>query len=501
MCGRAAALSTRIYGARRGGLAPIGILVRRKVILISTTHQPATDIGFLLHKNPHRVHVSDLTFGKSYVVYPEATDERATAALIVDIDPVRLVRGMDRAKGSLTNYVNDRPYVASSFLSVAIADAFGTAMSGRSKERPELVETPLPLEVEIPVLPCRSHPDRINRLFEPLGYAIHIKRHPLDPEFPEWGQSHLYRVHLSARVTVRDALRQIYLLLPVLDAKKHYFMDAREVDKIVQKGRGWLESHPEKNWILRSSLGRKPSLFREALEQLANAEEELLVEAEDTDSALAGPEMDESDPVTPTDRTAAPPLHRLRHDRIVELVKDLRPKSVLDLGCGEGKLLRLLVPIQGIERIVGVDVSMYALERAAKALHLEDATPRFAERVQLIHGSLMYKDERLRGFDLCTVVEVIEHLDQPRLAAFEKVVFGSAQPNAVVVTTPNREYNALYEISGLRHEDHRFEWDRQQFRRWSESVAATFGYSVDVEGIGDEHPNYGPPSQLALFRR
>ncbi|HRP05059.1 MAG TPA: hypothetical protein PLV87_09120, partial [Opitutaceae bacterium] len=141
------------------------------LLSLSTTHRPATDLGYLLRKNPGRPQSFNLSFGTAHVFYPEATNERCTCALLVEIDPVGLVRNRKGPgdEGLLDQYVNDRPYAASSFLSVAIADVFGTALSGASKERPDLVETPLPLEVEIPVAPCRGGEAFLRGLFEPLG--------------------------------------------------------------------------------------------------------------------------------------------------------------------------------------------------------------------------------------------------------------------------------------------------------------------------------------------
>jgi 3' terminal RNA ribose 2'-O-methyltransferase Hen1 len=460
------------------------------VLLISTTHRPATELGYLLHKNPARIFAADLTFGKVQVAYPEATEERATAALIMEVDPVRLVRGRDRAQGSLAQYVNDRPYVASSFLSVAIAEAFGTAMGGRSKDRPELADTPIPLEIRIPLLSCRGPQERIERLFAPMGYAVQAERVPLDAQFPEWGESPYFDVTLTGTVRLRDALRHLYILVPVLDARKHYFLDPQEVQKLLAKGEGWLVEHPEKESIVRSYLGRRASLVREAFEQLANAEETLEHEAAESDEALI--EVEEARPES---------LHRRRHARVVELVRELAPKSVLDLGCGDGKLIRQLLPIQGLDRIVGMDVSYFELEKAHRKLRLEDAGPRMRERVTLLHGSLMYRDARLEGFDVCCIVEVVEHLDAHRLEAFERVVFEHAKPKAVILTTPNREYNETYGLEGLRHTDHRFEWSRAEFESWAGRVAERFGYGVRIEGVGDAHEELGQASQLAVFTR
>ena len=208
------------------------------MLCITTTHRPATDLGFLLHKNPERNYSADLTFGKVHVIYPEATEERTTAAVLLDFDHVRLVRGRGDAQGSLAQYVNDRPYVASSFLSVALVETFGTAMAGRSKERQELAETPIPLELHVPVLPCRAGEDRIRRLFEPLGYEMVETPLPLDEQFPEWGTSPYFDIKLKGTVRLRDALRHLYILLPVLDAKKHYYMDVSEVQKLLSKAVG-----------------------------------------------------------------------------------------------------------------------------------------------------------------------------------------------------------------------------------------------------------------------
>lgn len=461
------------------------------MLLISTTHKPATDLGYLLHKNPARVHETDLNFGSAWVVFPEASEERCTAAVMLKVDPVRLVRRKESA-GSLSQYVNDRPFVASSFLSVALIELFNTAFSGRSKDRPELAQQPIPLEIRVPVLSSRAAEERIARLFTPLGYEVTTKRLPLDEQFPEWGESNYYDVTLRGTVLLRDALRHLYLLLPVLDAKKHYYMDRSEVEKLIKKGEGWLANHPEKEWIVRSSLRRNPSLMRDALEQLANVEESLEAEEAAVDDAFVAPEED-----VPTRKTS---LHTLRHNRIADLVRELQPKSLVDLGCGDGKLIRKLIKVKGLDRIVGMDVSYFEIEKAERALHLDEAGPRMRERVQMIHGSLMYRDERLHGFDVATVVEVIEHLDEPRLAAFERVVFECAKPRTVILTTPNREYNAIYELEdGFRHTDHRFEWTRAEFKTWVDRIAETYGYTAQIEEIGDQHPEWGAPSQMAVF--
>lgn len=466
------------------------------MILISTTHRPATDLGYLLHKHPDRIHSSNLTFGAAHVVYQEVSEAKTSAALLVEIDPVRLVRGKGRDSGTLDQYVNDRPYAASSFLSVALGQVFSTAMSGRSKDRPELAETPIPLEIRIPVLPCRRGAEWISALFEPLGWKVEAKILPLDSNFEDWGESHYYDATFTGTLLLKEALRHFYVLLPVLDLRKHYYMDPAEVDKLLVKGEGWLAAHPQRDAIVKASLGRKPSLMREAFEQLAATDEALLAEAN------VGPAAEEEEQLEPTpaqERRVS--LHQQRHERVVELVRELKPKSVIDLGCGEGSLIRKLMPIQGLQKITGMDVSYYDVEKAVRRLRLEDAGPALKERVQIFHGSLMYKDERLTGYDVATVIEVIEHLDPPRLAAFEKVVFGNARPQTVVITTPNREYNTLYDLEDLRHNDHRFEWTRAEFAAWAEGVAERHGYKVTFEGLGTADETHGSPSQMGVFAR
>lgn len=470
------------------------------MILISTTHQPPSDLGYLLHKHPDRIHTISLNFGQALVVYPEVTEQKATAALLLEINPIHLVRGKGHASGSLDQYVNDRPFVASSFLSVALAQAFGSAMGGRSRDRQDLAGTPIPLEIQIPVLPCRKGSEWIERLFAPLGWEVTSRRIPLDPQFESWGESHYYEVTLAGTQILQQALRHLYVLLPVLDLKKHYYMDPSEVKNLMAKGEGWLASHPERSAILRASLGRKPSLLHAAIEQLAASDEALAQDAP-TGSVVEEREEAEAQESAVESKEKKLSLHQQRHERVLEVIKSFKPKSVLDLGCGEGHLLKKLMPVQGIDRILGMDVSWFEVEKAIRRLRLEDAAPALRERVQVIHGSLMYRDDRLSGYDLAAVVEVIEHLDPPRLEAFEKVVFHHARPDTVIITTPNKEYNAVYDLEELRHSDHRFEWSRAEFEEWGRGVAEKHGYKAAFEGIGEAHELHGSPSQMGVFTR
>jgi 3' terminal RNA ribose 2'-O-methyltransferase Hen1 len=479
------------------------------LLTISTTHRPATDLGFLLHKNPGRHHVAELGFGTAHVFYPEASDERCSAAVVVDVDPVALARGRNPAgRFALAHYVNDRPYVTSSYLSVALGRLFGTAMTGRSKERQDVADQAIPLEASLPVAACRGGESLARRLFEPLGYAAQARVLPLDPQFPEWGDSPYLSLRVSAQVRLQDLLHHLFVLLPVLDDDKHYWVGADEVAKLLRRGGDWLAGHPDRDLIARRYLRHDQRLTRDALARLFEDE------AGDPDlrdqQSDAGEESVEGRAGAGAGRAGAEraggelSLHELRLAAVLGVITASGARSVLDLGCGSGKLLALLLKEQGLERIVGLDVSHRALETAARRLHLDSMAPRQRERIELLHGSLTYRDGRLRGFDAAAVVEVVEHLDPPRLGAFERALFGYARPAAVTVTTPNAEYNALFDglpAGSFRHADHRFEWTRAEFAAWADGVAARHGYQTEVSGIGPEDAALGCPSQLAVFRR
>ncbi len=465
------------------------------LLTISTTYRPATHLGYLLHKNPARCQSAQLSFGWAHVFYPVATETMCTVALLLDVDPIDMVRGKGRKTKStpLEQYVSDRPYVASSFLSVALAQVFGSALKGQCMEMPALAETSLPLDVKIAVLPSRGGEPILRRLFEPLGYELSARRHCLDEVFPQWGDSPYYTVVLRKETRLSELLTHLYVLVPVLDNQKHYFIGRDEVEKLLRKGKGWLRDHPERDMIARRYLKHRSSLAQEALVRLA---EEELVPTEDP--APAQVDFEET----------IEKQFNLNEDRLGSVLAILKSSSgfrrVIDLGCGEGRLLRLLLKEKQFERITGVDVSIRSLEIAARRLHLDTLAPARRDRIRLVHGSLMYRDKRFEGYDAATVIEVVEHLDPPRLAAFERVVFEFARPPMVVVTTPNREYNVVWENlrdGRLRHADHRFEWTRSEFAAWTASVAERFGYVVRHLPVGPERADIGSPTQMAVFSK
>ena len=258
------------------------------LLTISTTHQPATDLGYLLHKNPARLQTEELSFGKAYVFYPDASSDICTAALLIEIDPVALVRGRGPAGegGQLEQYVNDRPYAANSFLSVALGRIFSTAMSGRSKDRQELAETAIPLVAHLPVIAARGGEDLVKRLFEPLGYSVEMQGSQLDNKFPEWGASPYVTLTLAGTVRLQDLLTHLYVLIPVLDNEKHYWVANDEIEKLLKRGEGWLGAHPEMDLIVSRYLKRQRSLTREALSRLL-AEDAPSDEADQTPSCRA----------------------------------------------------------------------------------------------------------------------------------------------------------------------------------------------------------------------
>ncbi|MEV5552521.1 3' terminal RNA ribose 2'-O-methyltransferase Hen1 [Nonomuraea wenchangensis] len=506
------------------------------LLTITNTARPATDLGFLLHKHPARVQEFRQSSGTATVFYPEAGEERCTAALLLEIDPVALARA--RGKGSpdfsLSQYVNDRPYAASSLLAVALGEVFRTARAGRCAARPELPGTALPLELTLPALPCRGGPDLAHRLFEPLGWEVEARALPLDEGFPAWGESRYVRLVLRGTVRVADALNHLYVLLPVLDDGKHYWIAPDEVDKLIRAGEGWLRGHPERGLITRRYLGRRWSLARTALARLAElgdeteehlepalaedappeataADEAAAAEAEAAGAEAAASEAagaEAGGPGAEGSEAAGEPevkvrsLSVRRREAVLGKLTELGAASVIDLGCGQGELVGALLSRPAFARVAGMDVSPLALTIAARRLRLDRMPDARRARLTLFQGALTYTDKRLSGYDAAVLMEVIEHVDPPRLAALERVVFGHARPRHVVVTTPNVEYNVRYAfLTGLRHPDHRFEWTRAEFAAWARRVAAEHGYAVAFEPVGDDDPEVGPPTQMGVFTR
>ncbi|WP_079124825.1 3' terminal RNA ribose 2'-O-methyltransferase Hen1 [Streptomyces lushanensis] len=515
-------------------------------LTISTTgtpERPATDLGFLLHKHPDRAQTFSTAHGTAHVLYPEASAERCTAALLLEIDPVALVR---RSKGkgrggapdaALAQYVNDRPYAASSLLAVALSTVFKSALRGVCAALPERAAQPLPLRIEIPAVPARGGAELVRKLFGPLGWtSVEARPVALDERFPQWGESRYVQLVLDGELRLADALRQLYVLLPVLDDAKHYWVAPDEVDKLLRAGEGWLAEHPEQKLITSRYLARRWGLTRQAMERLElvrlaeaddigveaidNAVEEIPGDA-DTDADADAEVMDSAastddgdgtvdahrranatEGVNGVDVTKELSLADQRSEAILTALRATGAGTVLDLGCGQGRLVKALLKDVRFTRIVGVDVSVRALTIAARRIGLDRMGERQAARVTLMQGALTYTDKRLKGYDAAVLSEVVEHVDLPRLPALEYAVFGSARPRTVIVTTPNVEYNVRWETlpaGQARHGDHRFEWTRQEFRDWAGAVARRHGYDVAYVPVGPDDPEVGPPTQMAVF--
>ena len=458
------------------------------LLTITTTRAPATDLGYLLHKHPDRLQTFDTAAGAAHVFYPEATAGRCTAALLLEVDPIALVRGKTKTSdGELAQYVNDRPYAASSMLAVALKEAFRTALTGRCDAKPELAKTSIPLSINVPALRCRGGADLATSLFQPLGWTVETTSQPLQPA--EWGASPYLDLRLTGEVRLADALNHLYVLLPVLDDAKHYWVSPDEVDKLIRAGGDWLAAHPAKELITRRYLSHQRRLTQSALARLAEADD---AQPEELDNA-----------VTDDDDTRKP-LAVQRREAIIAVLRDLGATRVGDFGCGTGVLTRALLAEKHIERIVAVDVSARALKLAARNLNLDRMPDAQRERLEIFQSALTYRDDRLAGLDAAVLMEVIEHVDPERLPALERATFGFAAPAAVVVTTPNAEYNPLFptmEPGTKRHPDHRFEWTRAEFRAWAENTARNHGYQARFLPVGPEHPDAGPPTQLAVFTK
>ncbi len=462
------------------------------LLSITTRHPTATDLGYLLHKHPDRFQSYDLSFGRAHVFYPEVAEDCCTACLLLDVDPVGLVRGKGTGNGLLSQYVNDRAYAASSFLSVAIAQVFGSALQGRCKDRPELAQTPIPLSATIDVLPVRGGERLIAKFFEPLGYTVQAVHHALDEQFPEWGDGPYFSVTLSITARLSDLLAHLYVLIPVFDNHKHYYVGDDELEKLLAHGGTWLAGHPHKEEITRRYLKFQSSLYRQALARLADDEKDTTAEVDDEQREL--PELSLEQPLS---------LNEQRLEAVITALKNSGARRVLDLGCAEGSLVKRLLDEKQFEEIVGLDVSIRSLERASQRLRLDRLSETQSRRVRLIHGSLTYRDRRLEGYDAAALVDVIEHLDPPRLRALERTVFEFARPTTIVLTTPNREYNVTWQNVGtqrLRHPDHRFEWTRDEFRSWAQRVAALHRYTVEFHSVGPEDKALGSPTQMAIFK-
>ena len=332
-----------------------------------------------------------------------------------------------------------------------------------------------------------------------MGWTVVTDHHPLDPTFPEWGDSRYWHLRLSGTVVVQRALEHLAVLLPVLDDARSHWLADEDVELLLRRGADWLAGHPERELITSRYLRRDRRLASAALARLVEADGL----AEDPEAEVAHQDQEEQtiEAVAPA---GTPKLNDQRIEAVLAAITASGARTVVDLGCGEGQLVRALLRRTDIDRVTGVDVSHGALRVAARRLHLDDMAPRQRQRLELIQGALTYRDRRLEGHDLAVLMEVIEHVDPERLDALERAVFVHVRPATVLVTTPNVEHNVRYDTlpaGQLRHRDHRFEWTRAQFAQWCAGVADRHGYRVELSGIGSDDAEVGAPTQMAVFAR
>ena len=450
----------------------------------------ATDLGYLLGKHPDKHQTKDLSFGQAHIFYPEASSNTCSACLLLDIDTTKEMRqnrfdhqGRNaNVRAGLDHYVNDRAYVASSLLSTAIAKVYGSALNGNCSTKPELIDQIWPIEAQIAAVSVRGQADLINRFFEPLGYTVNYTPTPLDEHHPEWGTSPYYTLALSGEQSVQAFLQHLYILLPILDNRKHYYYKEAEIEKLLSKANDWLPDHPEQALITRRYFGHKIS-YRKTLEQEEG--------------------YGEQEPVQTKEKVEKISLHQQRHEAVIDQLLSLEAKTILDLGCSTGRLLQRLQKETFFTRLTGADVARSVLQHAAQKLGLRRRNE-IDPRIELIQAALTYQDDRFSGYDAALLVEVIEHLDPERLPALEQVVLRYAAPQYVIVTTPNVEYNACYPdlpAGQFRHPDHRFEWDRSTFEQWVKRIANEHSYHYTIHGIGKLDETHGAPSQMAVFSR
>ncbi|MCL1839207.1 MAG: 3' terminal RNA ribose 2'-O-methyltransferase Hen1 [Propionibacteriaceae bacterium] len=441
------------------------------------------DLSYLLFKHPDRVQEFNLGYAKATLWFPHAQPGRYQVALLVDIDSVALAKSkrFQRRDHELGTYINDRPYAASSLLSVAIARVFGSALKGQEPaERPHAAQAPRHLTIQLPSVRLQlakfsaatAPTDLIVELFEPLGWEVKVKTTPREDSLTA-------TVILEGVMTLSSALASLYVLLPVLDRSKHYWVDETEITKLLRYGESWLPQHPRRDYITGQYLAQQRDLIAGANQLL--------------DEARGYADEPEPHSVQP------PRLAKARIAAIIAALKASGAKKVLDLGCGEGRLILEMAKDSYFTQVVGADVSTSALKRAERSL--AQLAPRQSERVKLIQASATYQDARFANFDAIVLAEVIEHLDPNRLYGLEKTVFEKATPKCVLVTTPNAEYNQVFGLRAetFRHSDHRFEWSRFGCEQWATGVADRQGYQVNFDEIGESHHEYGAPTQMAVF--
>ncbi|MDN4617361.1 3' terminal RNA ribose 2'-O-methyltransferase Hen1 [Paenibacillus sp. PsM32] len=479
-------------------------------LTIKATGEHANMISHLLAKNPHNLYDRTEKGARVRLVYTSFEPHDTEAILFVTPDPIELVKGTPDHY-DITQYINDRELAVSSLFCSYIRPALGTALNGKPKaDYMNWVDYQFDLQMTFgPV--ASDLPDHVvESLFQPLGYEVQMERGEIDYSFDLKNRSTVRHIQISGQQTLQQMLRQVYILIPVLDNYKHYYINEDEIERLRRYGEGWLSTHPQHDLMIKRSLRFAP-LIKEYEQQVANdaSMDTLLTEISTHSVEDATAQAESAEPLEIIDgleTTIEPPvvrLNELRYRAIVEQVSLLpQRKQVIDFGAGEGKLSVRLGQIEGVEQVWAVEPSMQsqlrAIDRFAKLEgRTDDVIP------VITTGSLFYRDERWIDQDVIILCEVIEHINEVRLPQVIHTLFTDYRPQTLIITTPNREYNEVYDMDTeeIRHADHRFEWTRAEFEQYCTQWIQNRPYTFTISGIGEKHEQYGQPTQMVVFHR
>lgn len=443
-------------------------------LTIRATGENAKMVSYLLAKNPNNIYERNQKGHLVRMFYSKFNDEELEATIFVTPDPLEMLQNKSNSY-DITHYINDREFAVSSIFCSFIRSALGTALNGQPKEEySEWVGHRFPLALEFGPVSSSLSDKQLAGLFQPMGYEVAISRPEIHYSFDLKEKSSARTLTLTGHQTLQNALRHLFVLIPVIDNYKHYFIDEKEIDKLERYGEGWLEEHPLRELIYRQALR-----FKEIYS---------LVEKPAADELIKEP-------------VKKARLNDMRYEKIIETASRLKPKSVVDFGSGEGKLAVQLGFMDGIEELLAVEPSQSETLKAIRRFEKVKGQAGFIEP-ETLWGSLFYYDERLKGKDLIILCEVIEHIDAERLPKALDTILHSYAPESLIITTPNREYNELYDMDNhFRHDDHRFEWTRKEFQDWCSERNHQDHYELEFSGIGEEQELQGQPTQMCVFKR
>lgn len=444
-------------------------------LTIQATGEHVDVLSYLLAKNPNNRYERNNNGHLIRMFYNKFTSKEVEVTFFVTPDPIALSRDHSE-RYDITSYINDREFVVSSIFCSFLRSALGTALNGKPKEEyMPWVEHQFTFQFSFGPIASDLTDKQIENIFQPLGYDVEINYGQAEYQVDLRKKSTARWITLNGTTTLQAGLRQLYVLIPVLDNYKHYYIDEKEVEKIERFGKDWLNNHPDRDFILQRALR-----FKELYRSL---------------------EMEVEPKPVPNKTENRIRLNELRYEKIINYVNKLKHKaSIIDFGSGEGKLAVRLGFVKGVQEILAVEPSegetLKAMDRFEKIKEKDN----FVQPTPVM-SSLFYYDERLKNKDIIILCEVIEHIDEHRLPKVMKTILEDYQPKSIIITTPNKEYNQIYELGeGYRHPDHRFEWTRNEFQDWCvEQNPGT--YDLIFDGIGEEHPTFGCPTQLCLFSR